>query len=73
MSKSGSSITTIIIGDLDCLKREARTPVFVRLERAVRRDGEMIDVTAFLGWFIDSCPESRKIMNNNPDFQFKFR
>lgn len=34
---------------------------------------EKIDVTAFLTWYIESYPESRKIMNENPDYQYRFR
>ncbi|OGV71774.1 MAG: hypothetical protein A3K19_06790 [Lentisphaerae bacterium RIFOXYB12_FULL_65_16] len=35
----------IVIGDLDFLCRQARNNVFRRLERAVRRDGELVQVT----------------------------
>jgi len=31
-----------------------------------------IDVTAFLVWFIESYPNSIKIMKDNPDYQLKF-
>ncbi len=34
-----------IVGDLECLKRQARNNIFVRMERAFRRDGEVIPVT----------------------------
>lgn len=34
---------------------------------------EKIDVTAFLSWFIESYPESSKIMKDNPDYQYNFR
>jgi len=34
-----------IAGDLECLKRQARSRIFERLERAFRRDGETIAVT----------------------------
>lgn len=34
---------------------------------------DKIDVTAFLTWFIDSYPESRRIMKNNPGFQYNFK
>jgi len=34
-----------IVGDLECLKRQARIRIFERLERAFRRDGEIISVT----------------------------
>ncbi|MCP4693835.1 MAG: hypothetical protein GY859_37720, partial [Desulfobacterales bacterium] len=36
----------IIIGDLECLKNQARTDIFQRMERAFARDGEIIDVEA---------------------------
>ena len=34
-----------IIGDLDCLKRQAKNEIFNRLERAFLRDGEIIAVS----------------------------
>lgn len=34
-----------IVGDLECLKRQARSKIFERLERAFLRDGEIISVT----------------------------
>lgn len=34
---------------------------------------EKIDVTAFFTWFIENYPESRKIMQENPDYQWKFK
>ena len=34
---------------------------------------DKIDVTAFLTWFIEDYPESRKMMLENPDYQYKFR
>ena len=42
-------------------------------ERRTNMLSEKIDVTAFLIWFIEKYPESRKIMKENPDFQFNFR
>lgn len=33
---------------------------------------DKIDVTAFLVWFIESYPESSQIMEENPDYQYKF-
>jgi hypothetical protein len=34
-----------IVGDLECLKRQAHNRIFERLERAFRRDGQIISVT----------------------------
>lgn len=34
----------IIIGDLECLKKQAKTDIFVKMERAFARDGEIIDI-----------------------------
>jgi hypothetical protein len=34
----------LIIGDLECLKRQARSDIFLRMKRAFHRDGEIIDV-----------------------------
>jgi predicted glycosyltransferase len=34
---------------------------------------DKIDVTAFYVWFIENYPKSKKIMNDNPEYQFYFR
>lgn len=34
---------------------------------------EKIDVTAFIGWFIENYPTSKITMRDNPDYQYKFR
>ncbi|HAF30860.1 MAG TPA: hypothetical protein DCG75_17610 [Bacteroidales bacterium] len=34
---------------------------------------EKIDGTAFLDWFIETYPESVKIMKENPDYQYNFK
>lgn len=34
---------------------------------------EKIDVTAFFTWFIENYPESRRIMKENPDYQYRFK
>ncbi len=41
-----------------------------------RRDtllNDKIDVTAFMVWFIENYPDSKKIMNENPDYQNNFK
>jgi hypothetical protein len=38
----------VIIGDLECLKRQAKNDIFIRMERSFRRDGEILDVDAEL-------------------------
>lgn len=41
-----------------------------------RRDtllNDKIDVTAFMVWFIENYPNSKKIMNENPDYQNNFK
>ena len=48
----------------------------VREEWQNRRNkmlGEKIDVTAFITWFIENYPESKKIMLENPDYQYNFK
>jgi len=32
-----------------------------------------IDVTAFLVWFVESYPESIRILKDNPDYQYRFK
>lgn len=34
---------------------------------------DKIDVTAFFVWFIENYPESARIMNENPDYQLRFK
>lgn len=42
-------------------------------ERRLIMLNDKIDVTAFLVWFIEEYPQSKKIMTENPDFQFQFK
>lgn len=35
--------------------------------------GTMIDPVAFFSWFIESYPESKRIMIENPDYQYRFK
>ena len=41
--------------------------------RRQRMLADKIDVTAFFTWFIENYPESRKIMRENPDYQYRFK
>jgi hypothetical protein len=34
---------------------------------------DKIDVTAFFTWFINNYPESKRIMRENSDYQYKFK
>ncbi|HPJ92169.1 MAG TPA: DUF354 domain-containing protein [Bacteroidales bacterium] len=34
---------------------------------------DKIDVTAFFTWFIENYPKSKKIMRENPDYQYRFK
>ena len=34
---------------------------------------DKIDVTAFMVWFVENYPESKHIMLDNPDYQFRFK
>ena len=34
---------------------------------------DKIDVTAFMVWFVENWPKSKKIMQENPDYQYNFR
>jgi hypothetical protein len=34
---------------------------------------EVIDFTAFLVWFVENYPESKRIMKETPDYQYNFR
>ena len=41
--------------------------------RRQRMLADKIDVSAFFTWFIENYPESRRIMQENPDYQYRFR
>jgi len=34
---------------------------------------EKIDYAQFLTWFIENYPESKQIMQDNPEYQFRFQ
>lgn len=34
---------------------------------------DKIDVTAFFTWFIENYPESKKVLRDNPNYQFQFK
>ncbi len=34
---------------------------------------DKIDLTAFMVWFVENYPQSKKIMKQNPDYQYNFR
>ena len=41
----------LVVADIECLKAQAHNRIFQRMERAFRRDGEIIEVdSAFLDW-----------------------
>ncbi len=42
-------------------------------EKRERFLSDKIDVTAFFTWFIENYPESRKIMKEDPDYQYRFK
>ena len=42
-------------------------------QRRQKMLSEKIDVAAFFTWFIENYPESRKVMKENPDYQWRFR
>lgn len=57
--------TTKLLGQKD-LKE-----TFQKRKEAMLHD--KIDVTAFLVWFIENYPESKKIMTTNPNYQYNFK
>jgi len=42
-------------------------------KRRERMLADKIDVTAFLVWFVENYPESKKIMKENSDYQYRFK
>lgn len=55
----------------ELLKMKNRSNVFA--ERRQKMLSEKIDYAKFLTWFIENYPESKKIMKENPDYQYNFR
>ena len=55
----------------DLLSMPNRVEVFQ--ERRQKMLSEKIDYAQFLTWFIENYPESKRIMKENPDFQFRFK
>lgn len=54
----------------------AKEPAVLRQEWQEKRDRfleEQIDVTAFFTWFIENYPESKKVMKEDPSYQYRFR
>ena len=61
---------------LETKLKELLTLPNARFEFKNRRNrllAEKIDVTAFLIWFIENYPKSKITIQNNPDFQLRFR
>jgi uncharacterized protein len=42
-------------------------------ERMYKMLDEKIDVTAFMEWFIENYPSSKKTIKDNPDYQYEFK
>lgn len=42
-------------------------------DRKNKLHSDMIDGTAFLTWFIENYPESKKMLEKDPDYQYKFQ
>ncbi len=50
-----------VVADIDCLKKQASNNVFERMERAIRRDGQVIDVDKkAAAKFIEACPAEKR-------------
>lgn len=48
----------------------------IKEEFQIRREkmlSDKIDVSSFLTWFIENYPESKKIMQENPEYQYRFK
>jgi len=46
---------------------------FLFKKRSEKMLADKIDVTAFMVWFVENYPESVKIMQENPDYQYRFK
>lgn len=54
----------------------AKDPKVLRQEWQEKRQrflDDYIDVTSFFTWFIENYPESKKTMQENPDYQYRFQ
>lgn len=43
------------------------------IEKSKKMISEKIDITSFLIWFIENYPGSKKIIKENPDYQYNFK
>lgn len=53
------------------LKMENRSKIYQ--ERRLVMLSEKIDCSLFFTWFIENYPQSKQILQNNPNYQFEFR
>lgn len=49
------------------------TPAQIFRERQQRLIDNKINFSSFLSWFIENYPESKRIMKENPDYQYRFK
>lgn len=56
---------------VDLLSQDNLESIYQQRRKKMLED--KIDVTAFFTWFIENYPESKKIMKENPDYQYKFK
>ena len=68
-------VTMKTTGDLDTSKplwqMDGKNFFTKELDQALLDD--KIDVTSFLVWFVENYPKSFQLMNENPDYQLKFK
>jgi predicted glycosyltransferase len=69
-SKQGSAekMYEVVKGILDMPNRKEEWQ-----SRRQKMLSEKIDYAQFLTWFIENYPESKQIMRNDPDYQFRFK
>lgn len=58
---------------IELLKRDKKELHIEWQQKRERMLKDKIDVTAFLVWFVKNYPQSKKIMQENPDYQWKFK
>jgi hypothetical protein len=59
-----------------CIELLKRDKQGLANEWRIKRDkllNDHIDVTAFLVWFVENYPESKRIMEENPEYQYRFK
>jgi len=70
-SESDSDQKLSIKKGVEILQDKNLKPIWKKRRQKMLAD--KIDITAFMVWFVENYPKSKKIMKENPDFQYRFK